>query len=127
MGDTFLPDRWLNPSYPTYKEPLTTYPRLEGHSQFGYGRRVCMGVDIVNHELFLVCGALAWAYNLKKTDSNGQEVQLNDMDYSNLLISKPSVFALDLTVRNEAKKEKITSMWETAEREDEVITEKVNV
>jgi hypothetical protein len=66
MANTFLPDRWLNPSYPTYREPLTVFPRLEGHSQFGYGRRNCMGVDIVNHELFLVCGALAWAFDMKK-------------------------------------------------------------
>jgi hypothetical protein len=32
-----------------------------------------MGVDIVSHELFLVCGALAWAFNLRqKTGENGE-------------------------------------------------------
>jgi hypothetical protein len=78
-----------------------------------------MGVDIVNHELFLVCGAIAWAFNLRKqVDANGQEIQLNDMDYSNLLISKPSKFAFDLTVRDEAKRASIISMWEAAENED---------
>ena len=57
-ADTFLPQRWLSPCFSTYREPLSIYPRLEGHSQFGYGRRICIGVDIVSHELFLVCGAL---------------------------------------------------------------------
>jgi hypothetical protein len=118
MADTFLPDRWLNPSYPTYREPLTVFPKLEGHSQFGYGRRVCMGVDIVNHELFLVCGAIAWAFNLrKKVDENGREIELKDMEYSNLLISKPDIFAFELSVRDEAKKQKVVAMWEEVEKE----------
>lgn len=59
-----------------------------------------MEVDIVNHELFLVCGAISWAFNLrKKIDENGQEITLNDMEYSNMLISKPAKFSFDLTLR----------------------------
>ncbi|KFZ18300.1 hypothetical protein V501_01292 [Pseudogymnoascus sp. VKM F-4519 (FW-2642)] len=128
MANTFLPDRWLNPSYPTYREPLTIHPKLEGHSQFGYGRRTCMGVDIVNHELFLVCGAIAWAFNLrKKIDENGQEIPLNDMEYSNLLISKPAKFSFDLTLRDEMKGESIVAMWEAAEKEDGIQNEPINV
>lgn len=125
MANTFLPDRWLNPSYPTYREPLTIYPKLEGHSQFGYGRRVCMGVDIVNHELFQVCGAIAWAFNLsRKKDEHGRELELKDLDYSNLLISKPTIFAFDMTVRTEARKQTILDMWEVAEREEGLMSEK---
>lgn len=86
-----------------------------------------MGVDIVNHELFLVCGAIAWAFNLrKKTDENGQEILLNDMDYSNLLISKPAKFSFDLTVRDETKRESIVAMWEAAEKEDGRQNEPIN-
>lgn len=87
-----------------------------------------MGVDIVNHELFLVCGAITWAFNLrKKRDENGQEIPLNDMEYSNLLISKPAKFSFDLTSRNEAKRERIVAMWEAAEREDGIQNEPINV
>lgn len=87
-----------------------------------------MGVDIVNHELFLVCGAIAWAFNLrKKTDANGQEVPLNDMEYSNLLISKPANFLFDLTSRDETKRARIVAMWEAAEREDGIHHEHNNV
>jgi len=113
--DWFNPDRWLNPAYPTYREPLTTYPRLEGHSQFGYGRRICMGVDIVSHELFLVCGALAWAFNLKKKiGEDGREVVPNDLEYSSLLIAKPDWFEFDLTMRDEKKQQKVVELWEEA-------------
>jgi cytochrome P450 len=27
--EIFNPDRWLNPKYPTYQEPLTQYPNLK--------------------------------------------------------------------------------------------------
>ena len=112
-GDSFLPDRWLSPNFPTYREPLTTYPRLEGHSQFGYGRRVCMGVDIVNHELFLVCGALAWAFDLKKKiGEDGKEMEVKDLEYSSLLIAKPDWFSFQLTVRSEKRKRMVVDMWD---------------
>ena len=118
-ADWFNPDRWLNPTYPTYRAPLTIYPRLEGHSQFGYGRRICMGVDIVSHELFLVCGALVWAYNLKKKiGEDGREIQIPDMEYSSLLISKPDWHEFDLIVRSEKRREKIVAMWENAAMEE---------
>jgi hypothetical protein len=87
-----------------------------------------MGVDIVNHELFLVCGAIAWAFNpRKKKDENGQEISLNDMEYSNLLISKPAKFSFDLTLRDEMKGESIVAMWEAAEKEDGIQNEPINV
>jgi hypothetical protein len=77
-----------------------------------------MGVDIVRHELFLVCGALAWAYNLKKKiDVDGREIQIPDMEYSSLLISKPDWHEFDLIVRSEKRREKIVAMWEDAAME----------
>ena len=37
-GAEFRPERWLDPSWPTYKEPLTEYPTLRGDIAFGYGK-----------------------------------------------------------------------------------------
>ena len=74
-----------------------------------------MGVDIVNHELLLVCGALAWAYNFKKKiGEDGREIVPKDLEYSSLLIAKPDWFEFDLSVRNEKKREKIVELWEEA-------------
>lgn len=37
-GDSFMPQRWLESTFPTYQEPLDQYPNLAGFSAFGYGR-----------------------------------------------------------------------------------------
>lgn len=72
-----------------------------------------MGVDIVNHELFLVCGALAWGFNFKKKiGKDGQEIAVKDLEYSSLLIAKPDWFHFDLAVRSEKKKHMIVDMWD---------------
>jgi len=85
-----------------------------------------MGVDIVNHELLLVCGAIAWAFNMtKKVDKNGRVVDVKDMEYCNLLIAKPDWFPFDLTTRDEVKRQKILEMWEEVEIEEGRVSEKL--
>ena len=37
-ADKFNPDRFLDPKYPTYREPLTQYPNVQNFSSFGFGR-----------------------------------------------------------------------------------------
>lgn len=70
--EEFNPDRYLNPKYPTYQEPLTKYPNVINHHVFGYGRRICMGMEIVDYQLVTVLGSLAWAFNVtKKKNSIG--------------------------------------------------------
>ena len=44
--ERYNPGRWLEPEYPTYREPLTEYPKLMGHHQFGCGLRICPGVAL---------------------------------------------------------------------------------
>lgn len=84
-----------------------------------------MGVDIVNHELFLVCGALAWAFTMKKRyDHNGQEIEVKDMEYSSLLIAKPAWFDFEMTARNEGKRQKVMEMWEEVEITEGLVSEK---
>jgi len=84
-----------------------------------------MGVDIVNHELLLVCGALAWAFNMKKRrDRNGIEIEVKDMEYSSLLIAKPDWFEFDLAARDEGKRQRIMEMWEEIEITEGLVSEK---
>lgn len=64
--EEFNPDRYLNPIYPTYKEPLTKFPNVINHHVFGYGRRICMGMEIVDYQLVTVIGSLAWAFDISK-------------------------------------------------------------
>src|SRR3978361_1427610 len=61
----FNPERWLSPAYPTtYREPLTSYPNIQGFTTFGWGRRVCQGDNLTQQELVTACGGLAWAVDI---------------------------------------------------------------
>lgn len=110
--ETFNPDRWLNPSFPTYREPLTQYPTLKAHSQFGFGRRTCTGVDIVEQELFLVIGGLAWAFDIsKKKGKDGKEIDAPADRYTSLLIAKPEKFEFECRLREDVSEEGVEDMW----------------
>jgi len=85
-----------------------------------------MGVDIVNHELYLVCGALAWAFNMKKKiNEDGREVEVKDLEYSSLLIAKPDWFPFDMTPRNEAKRQSVMEMYEDVRFAEGLVSEKL--
>ncbi|KAK8872507.1 cytochrome P450 [Apiospora arundinis] len=119
--ETFNPARWLEPQYPTYKEPLSMHPNLNGFSQFGFGRRTCQGVPIVEMDLFLAMGGMAWAFVIqKKRKPDGTEVPVHWNDFTPLLIAKPSPFEFDLVPRHgEATARVLRGMWETGKGEDD--------
>jgi len=101
----FKPERFIDPSYPTYKEPLTEFPNLRGDTSFGYGNRACPGVDLTNHELVTLLGALLWSFTVKRKE--GAEGLANPVPWYEtnpyvITMSKP--FACDITVRSEEKR-----------------------
>src|ERR1700712_1176874 len=63
-ADSFQPERWLNPRFPTYQEPLTTYPNLKRFAAFGHGRRICPGLEVTEKALLLQVASLFWACNV---------------------------------------------------------------
>jgi hypothetical protein len=110
--DNFRPERWLAPNFPTYREPLTEYPNLKGFSQFGYGRRICQGIDVVEHELFLVMGGLAWAFDIRKKISKfGYEVPAPTDKYTSLLIAKPEKFQFEMRPVSQERVSMIEKEW----------------
>ena len=106
--DSFRPERWRSPSFPTYREPLTQFPTLKGFSQFGYGRRTCVGVDIVEQELFLVMGGLAWGFDIGV--EKGREMPSADK-YTSLLIAKPEKFEFEMKAVSQERLAMVESMW----------------
>ncbi|GAB1319838.1 Cytochrome P450 monooxygenase psoD [Madurella fahalii] len=115
-AETFNPRRWLDPSFPTYREPLTQYPNLNGYSQFGFGRRTCQGVPIVEQDLFLSMGGMAWAFDIRKKRDplTGAEVPVHWNDYTPLLIAKPVKFPFDALPRSREKVAAMREMYEAA-------------
>jgi len=119
--EEFNPGRFLSPEYPTFRAPLTTYPNLSGFSQFGFGRRTCQGIPIVEQDLFLAMGGMAWAFDIRKKrdPTTGDEVPVHWNDYTPLLIAKPVRFEFDATPRDEGKVRRVREMWAVAKEEEE--------
>ncbi|RKU48557.1 hypothetical protein DL546_007914 [Coniochaeta pulveracea] len=118
--DSFRPERWLEPGWPTYQEPLTQFPTIKGMTSFGWGQRQCLGQTLTQDELIVACGALAWAFTLKpKTDPKTGAALPVPTDKSNsLLIIRPDPFSMAFEPRSEKRKEEALRLWSQAERDD---------
>ncbi|EQK98045.1 cytochrome P450 [Ophiocordyceps sinensis CO18] len=119
--ECFNPGRWLSPEYPTYREPLSVHPNLNGHSQFGFGRRVCVGTAFAEQSLFLAMGGLAWALDIrKKRDPEIEtEVPVHWNDFTPLLIAKPAAFDFDVAPRRPDIVDRLSNLYEAAKEEEQ--------
>ncbi|KXX82703.1 Fumitremorgin C synthase [Madurella mycetomatis] len=101
--ENFRPERWLEPGWPTYQEPLTRYPTIKGMTSFGWGQRQCLGQSVTQDELIVACGALAWCFNLKRkrdtTTGNDLPVPLDKCN--SLLLIKPDPFQMKFEPRSQ--------------------------
>lgn len=110
--EVYNPDRWLNPAYPTFQEPLSQYPSIKGFTTFGYGRRICQGMDLVEQELLIGIGNMAWAGSFRnKRDALGREIHNPAHDYTALLISRPKPLVFDLKPRSAERAAAIKQRW----------------
>lgn len=106
QGNEFNPQRFLDPKYPTYKEPLTEFPNLNGDRAFGYGNRSCPGVDLTQNELLTLIGSLIWAFEIRRPEGgNAPAVPWYETAPWVITMSKP--FKCDIKVRSEAKRQYI--------------------
>lgn len=113
--ELYNPARWLDPSYPSYQGPLTKYPTIHGFTTFGYGRRACMGQALVEHELLVGIGAMAWAFDVsKKRDLKGAEIAIPRHNYTSLIISRPRAFDFDLRARSTERRALVWKQYEDA-------------
>jgi Cytochrome P450 len=99
--DTFNPGRYLDPSYPTYREPLSEFPTIRGYHGFGFGRRICPGQEVAEAELLVACAAITWAFSLeRKIMASGEEVPIDDYDFTSTLITTAKPFEMEFVVRS---------------------------
>lgn len=66
--EEWRPERWLEPSWPTYSEPLSEYPTIQGDVAFGYNARAFPGVDLAAAELYTTIGSIAWGFDIKRIE-----------------------------------------------------------
>ncbi|KAF2774451.1 cytochrome P450 [Teratosphaeria nubilosa] len=117
--ETFRPERWLEPSWPTYHEPLSQYPSITGMTSFGWGQRACLGQSLTRDETVIACGGLLWAFNLvRKRGPDGKEID-PPLDKSNsLLIVKPDAFEMAFEPRSKTRRQQIIDEWEATNAAD---------
>jgi hypothetical protein len=118
--DNFRPERWLEPTWPTYQEPLTQYPTVKGMTSFGFGQRACLGQSLTQDEMLAACGALCWGYNLKfKMDPvTGEKIDIPLNKSNSLLIIKPDNYEMCFEPRSETRKQEMIDNWKASEARD---------
>ncbi|KAH6635755.1 cytochrome P450 [Chaetomium tenue] len=110
--EAFHPGRWLDPDSPVYRDSIDRSVNLNGYSQFGFGRRTCQGIPIVEQDLFLTMGGMAWAFNIRKARDpvTGAERPVHWNDYTPLLIAKPKWFPFEAVPRGQDKIDRMKEM-----------------
>ncbi|KAK3380971.1 cytochrome P450 [Podospora didyma] len=118
--DNFRPERWLEPGWPTYQEPLTQFPSIKGMTSFGWGQRQCLGMSLTQDELLVACGSLAWCFTLKRKrdPATGEDLPVPLNKSNSLLIIKPDPFQMAFEPRSEKRREEALRLWAEAEAAD---------
>jgi cytochrome P450 len=92
----FRPERFLDGS-------LAHYPQSQGHSAFGWGRRVCPGQLVAEQGLFISIARTLWAFKISPAIDmkTGKEVPVDIFAYTDGFNSKPLPFKCRIRVRGE--------------------------
>ena len=110
--ETFNPNRWLDPAFPTYKEPLTEHPKLEGHSQFGDGWHKCPGTSLTEASMLHACSGVVWGFNCRqKKRADGTLIPIDSVTRKTTVIGGILASEFDITPRSAEKVQTIQRAW----------------
>ncbi|KAJ7834053.1 cytochrome P450, partial [Mycena olivaceomarginata] len=71
--DEFRPERFLDVTGKIDEVPADTHGM--GHATFGFGRRICVGMNFAGQVLFIQTAMLLWAFNFEKPlDAQGKPI-----------------------------------------------------
>ncbi|KAF2099031.1 putative O-methylsterigmatocystin oxidoreductase [Rhizodiscina lignyota] len=77
----FRPERWLE------------NPKLPQHP-WGFGRRICPGRHIAVNSLFIAIARMLWAFDIEPAYVDGVRQEVDDMEMTSELTSKPKPFSV---------------------------------
>ncbi|KAH7379484.1 putative cytochrome P450 [Pyrenochaeta sp. MPI-SDFR-AT-0127] len=88
------------------------------HFSFGAGRRVCPGVHIADHSLYLAMARLLWAFDMKpQIGLDGKEILPVQDDFVQGMTVHPKEFQARITPRFDTRAAFVKRMWEEAEKD----------
>lgn len=103
-AESYNPERWLSPKYPTFQAPLSQFPNIRRYTSFGFGRRICPGLIVAERSLFIETAMLMWACRVgKKYDDDGAVIAVPWYDYKPGVNTGPKGFQFVLNVRDKKK------------------------
>ncbi|THU82021.1 cytochrome P450 [Dendrothele bispora CBS 962.96] len=88
----FNPERWLDAKGGLVKGPAEA--KEDGHSTYGFGRRICVGRHVADNSLFINIASILWAMNLEKNSKIETEEVVEDG-----LVVRPKLFDIKVTPR----------------------------
>ncbi len=114
--ENFHPERYLEKGWPTYQEPLSQYPNFRegvGMHTFGWGRRTCLGKDIVDDEMFVCGAAMLWGLDLaeKRCPLTGEPVAIDTQATNSHVILEPSPFQISIQPRSPKRAQQILDSY----------------
>jgi cytochrome P450 len=112
--ETFNPARWLEKGYRTYREPLSKFPNIQNYSAFGFGRRICPGMNIAERSLNILVARIAWASSITKKPG----VSVPWYDYTTGFNVQPNPFQFDLAGRSEKRLALVARSWAEGKKRD---------
>lgn len=120
-ADAFNPARYLDPTSYSYREPLTEYPKLQGQTAFGWGRRTCVGQEYVAAQMLVTCAAILWGFNISHgvDPKTGEKVKINIENATPHVIPIMDPVDLRFTPRSEMHAQRVRDAWAMTQAVDQ--------
>jgi hypothetical protein len=101
------------------KPPLSVYPSLTNYSMFGFGRRICPGLNIAERSAHLLTARILWGCVLrKKLNANGIEIDIPSYAYTSGFNTQPEPFQFDIIPRSVDRGRAIDEIYLEARKMD---------
>lgn len=103
---------YLPSSHPLPHTPLKIHPSRDGHSSFGWGRRICPGAGLAQNSLFAAVSKILWTFEVLPL--KGQKY--DTFDYTQGFNIRPRPFEVKWVLRSESRRKIVEQEKEQAEK-----------
>jgi len=86
---------------------------------FGFGRRICPGMNIAERSLFILTARILWGTQMgHQKDAQGNEIPIPSYDYTAGFNTQPKPFNFELKPRTEKRWETIKDAYVASRKAD---------